>query len=109
MKCAKEVVEKWELATNVRYTKELTEMVEVITEFLYTKASEGQNSIPKIEVTEYRIEDRAGVFEYVLKIDNKYPTYSANQNDFFTVMRTLGYNVKRTSVLTYVISPNPSC
>lgn len=109
MKCAKEVMEKWELATNARYTKELTEMVEVITEFLYTKAGEGQNSIPKVEVTEYQIEDRAGVFEYVPKIDNKYPKYSANQNDFFAVMGTLGYNMKRTSVFTYVISPNPSC
>lgn len=109
MKCAKEVMEKWELATGMRYAKELAEMVEVITEFLYAKASEGQNSTPRVEVTEYQIEDRAGVFEYVLKIDNKYPMYSANQNDFFAVMRTLGYNVKRTSVLTYVISPNPPC
>ena len=108
MKCAKEVMEKWEFATNVRYTKDLAEMVEVITEFLYAKASKGQNFIPQVEVTEYTIADRPGVFEYVLKTD-KYPKYSANRNDFLAVMKTLGYNVKRTDVLTYTIFPNPSC
>lgn len=108
MKCAKEVMETWELATSMRYTKELAEMVEAITEFLYAEASKGQNLIPKVKVSEHQIADRPGVFEYVLKID-EYPTYSANRNDFLAVMKTLGYNVKRTDVFTYTISPNPSC
>lgn len=105
MKCAKEVVEKWNFAANTRYIKELGEMVEEITEFLYAKAGEGQDLIPKVEVTEFKIEDRTDVFKYTVKADT-YHTYSVNRDTFFMIMDALGYNVKRSDVLTYVITPN---
>ena len=109
MKRAKEVVEKWNSAANARYAKELGEMVEVITEFLYAKASEGQSVIPQVEVTEFEVKDRTGVFKYTFKTDNERHTYSTNQNLFFAAMKALGYNVKKTIAFTYVITPDFFC
>lgn len=98
MKCAKEVVEKWELATGVRYTKELFELVETITEQLYSQASAGQDAFPKVRLEVRPIKNgRVGVALFIGEKDERRYTYSAFQEDFLTAMKTLCYRVKQTS------------
>lgn len=119
MKCAKEVMEKWELATNVRYTKELFELVETITEQLYVQASAGQDVFPKVSWKVRPIKNgRVGVALFIGMKDGKKYTCSVFQEDFLIAMKALCYRVKQTSYrdpysnedyYEFDISPNPSC
>ena len=120
MKCAREVMEKWELVTNVRYTKELAELVETITEQLYAQASAGQNSLPMVSLEAYPVKcGRFGAIEFIVGTSKETKTCLVFQEDFLTAMEALCYRVERTSCCrifgsgeTYYkfdISPNPSC
>ena len=98
MKCAKEIMEKWELATGVRYTKELFELVETITEQLYAQASAGQDVFPEVRLEVRPIKNgRVGAALFIGKKDERKYTYSVFQEDFLIAMKTLCYRVKQTS------------
>lgn len=108
MKCAKEVMERWELSTNERYKKDLCEIVERVTEELFAKAKKGYNSIPSVGVyTHSTIEGRPGAVEIKMDGDEHY-CYVVVWDDFVSVLNSLCYHVDK-GINWHKITPNPSC
>lgn len=110
MKCAKEVMEQWKIATDERYKKNLCEVVRVITEELFSEASVGFSSPPEKRIGVHPIsEGRSNAVEIDLRSNRCKFRQIVFWHDFVTVMESLCYKVSKTSSCDYLITPNPSC
>ena len=108
MKCAKEVMEQWEISMNERCKKDLCEMVERITEELFTQAKNGRNRIPSVGVyTHSTIEGKPEAIEMKMDSDKNYH-YIVVWEDFVSVLNSLCYHVDK-GTHWHQITPNPSC
>lgn len=108
MKCAKEVMERWKATANKRYQEDLCEMVDKITEELFTRAGEGRNDIPCVGVDTKAIEH--GIPGAVLiKMGGERNYYhTVIWKDLLTVLNSLCYHVNE-GYGWHTITPNPSC
>lgn len=110
MKCAKEVMEQWKVATDEQYKKNLYEVAKIITDSLFSQASAGYSEPPKKYICVSPItEGRDNAVEIEVYSDRRRFRQVVFWHDFVTVMESLCYKITKESTFSYLITPNPSC
>lgn len=110
MKCAKEVMEQWKVATDEQYKKNLYEVAKIVTEDLFSQASAGYSEPPKKYIYVRPItEGRDNAVEIRVYSDGHQFCQVVFWHDFVTVMESLCYKITKKSTSEYTITPNPSC
>lgn len=110
MKCAKEVMEQWEISTNELYKKNLCEVARVITEDLFSLASNGCPKPPQKDIKVYPVAGgRLNAAEIIFSSDEKFFKLIVFWHDFVEVMESLRYKVSKGCGFDYSITPDPSC